>query len=517
VNNAPVPDLSPGSEFAGHRIDAVAGRGGMGVVYRATHLALNRPVALKLLSPELASSDEFRRRFRHECEAAASLDHPNVIPIYGAGEDHGQLYVAMRFVEGTDLRALASAAPVPPARAVEIVTQTAAALDAAHARGLVHRDVKPGNLLIEQRDGRDHVFLTDFGLTKDIAGEDPAISRTGVWVGTVDYAAPEQIRAQPVDARADVYALAGVLFWALTGRVPYPRDDDVSKMYAHLNDAPPSLRGTASEQLDAVVARAMAKRPEDRHQSAGELARAARAALEGAAEAGVEPTRVLGSAGTEATRPAPVPAPAAWPPPGAAPPPPPGAAAPPPLPPPPPPAAASGSGRTAAIVTAVVVAVLLLTAGGLAAAGVFSSDDDKQPAPKAEAPGPAPAPATSGPDEPTDEEVQQLLQTYIERYGQENADGLGELFADDAVRQNGDDPPEDREQAIATYRKQFAQLSNPTYELSGLKITTEPGAATVRGRYTIKSSNGTVGGKITYRLVESDGHLVIERLDIQPD
>ncbi|MEA2387975.1 MAG: hypothetical protein QOG41_748, partial [Thermoleophilaceae bacterium] len=385
-----MPDLPSGSEFAGHRIDGLAGRGGMGVVYRAVHLALNRLVALKLLAPALADSEEFRRRFRHECEAAASLDHPNVIPIYSAGEEDGQLYVAMRYVEGTDLRRLAAEAPLSPARAADIVAQSGDALDAAHARGLVHRDVKPGNLLIEERNGRDHVFLTDFGLTKDLSGADPAISRTGVWVGTVDYSAPEQIRALPVDARSDVYALGGVLYWAVTGQVPYPRDADTAKMHAHLNDPPPTLRGTAAEALDPVVARAMAKRPEDRYPSAGDLGRAARTAAGGrvpstgeatvatgaaAPTTGDAPTTPVASASDDdATRrlpttPPPPPhaptapqaTPAGWPPP-----PPPAHTQPPAAwPPPSPPPSSGGSGRTGAMVAAAVLAVLLVAGGVL--------------------------------------------------------------------------------------------------------------------------------------------------------
>ena len=263
-------DLAPGSVFAGHRIEGIAGRGGMGVVYEAVHLTLGRRVALKLIAPEIADSSEFRQRFRRESRIAASLDHPHVIPIYDAGGAGGLVYVTMRFVEGTDLRALA---PLEPRRAARVLAQAARALDAAHARGLVHRDVKPGNVLIEHRDDHDHVFLTDFGLAKEVSA-DAGLTPTGNWLGTVDFAAPEQIRGRPVDARADVYALGGVLFWALTGRVPYPREDDMAKMLAHLNDPPPSAPGVPPE-FDAVIRRAMAKAPGERFPSAGELGKAA--------------------------------------------------------------------------------------------------------------------------------------------------------------------------------------------------------------------------------------------------
>ena len=263
-------DLAPGSVLARHRIEGIAGRGGMGVVYEAVHLTLGRRVALKVIAPEIAASSEFRERFRRESRVAASLDHPHVIPIYDAGGKGGLVYVTMRFVDGTDLRALA---PLERGRAARIVAQAADALDAAHARGLVHRDVKPGNVLIEDPSGRDHAFLTDFGLAKEVSA-DAGLTSTGNWLGTVDFAAPEQIRGRPVDERADVYALGGVLFWALTGRVPYPRDDDMAKMLAHLNDPPPSAPGVPPE-LDAVVRRAMAKRADERFLSAGEFGKAA--------------------------------------------------------------------------------------------------------------------------------------------------------------------------------------------------------------------------------------------------
>ena len=266
-----MPDLPPGTELAGHRVESVHGRGGWSVVYRATQLSLGRPVALKVLSAELAESEEFRARFRRECAIAAGLEHPNVVPIYDAGEADGTLYVAMRFVDGATMRAALDDGPMEPHRAVAIVAQVADALDAAHARGLVHRDVKPGNVLLEPRDrGPERAYLTDFGLAKEIS-PDPGLTEAGRWLGTVHYAAPEQIRGRPLDARADVYALGGTLYRALTGGVPYPREDDAATMRAHLREPPPALDG----ELGAVVHRAMAKDPAERFASAGELGRAA--------------------------------------------------------------------------------------------------------------------------------------------------------------------------------------------------------------------------------------------------
>jgi DNA-binding beta-propeller fold protein YncE len=273
-----VPELAEGDVFAGHRILGVAGRGGMGVVYRAIQLDLDRTVALKLIAPQLAEDAGFRERFVRESRAAASIDHPNVIPIYYSGEHDGALYIAMRYVEGSDLRTLVRAeGRLEPGRAAQIVSQVANALDAAHARGIVHRDVKPANVLL----GADnHAYLTDFGLTKRVTSRTGS-TREGGWVGTLGYVAPEQIRGEPVDARVDVYALGCVLYHALTGVPPYQRETDEATLWAHLHDDPPSVAEHAPGApagFDAVVARALAKDPDDRYPSAGDLGRAALAA-----------------------------------------------------------------------------------------------------------------------------------------------------------------------------------------------------------------------------------------------
>jgi predicted Ser/Thr protein kinase len=264
--------------FAGHRIEAVAGRGGMGVVYRAIQLDLDRTVALKLIATQLALDDEFRGRFVAESRAAAAIDHPNVIPIYYTGEEGGQLYIVMRYVDGDDLRTVSRReAGLAPARAAHIVSQVAAALDAAHARGIVHRDVKPANVLLSTG---DHVYLTDFGLTKRVASATGA-TRTGGWVGTLGYVAPEQIRGERVDARTDVYALGCVLFHALTGATPYHRDSDEATLWAHLHEPPPPVTALAPgvpREFEDVIARALQKEPGARHPSAGDLGRAALAA-----------------------------------------------------------------------------------------------------------------------------------------------------------------------------------------------------------------------------------------------
>ena len=274
-----VPSLHEGDEFAGHRILGIAGRGGMGVVYRALQLDLDRPVALKLIAPQLAEDPDFRERFVRESRAAASIDHPNVIPIYYTGEsDDGALYIAMRYVEGSDLRTLVRAEQrLDPARAAYIVSQVARALDAAHARGIVHRDVKPANVLLG---ANDHAYLTDFGLTKRVTSHTGS-TRDGGWVGTLGYVAPEQIRGERLDARADVYALGCVLYHSLAGVPPYQRESDEATLWAHLNDDPPTLHDRAPNvpaSFDAVLSRAMAKDPDDRFPSAGDLGRATLAA-----------------------------------------------------------------------------------------------------------------------------------------------------------------------------------------------------------------------------------------------
>ena len=270
-------DLQPGTEFAGYRIVSTLGRGGMAVVYLAEHDWLQRKVALKVLAPQLTEDERFRERFVRESRLAASLDHPNVVPIYEAGASGGDLFIAMRYVEGTDLRTvLAESGPLDPARAIGICRQVAAALDAAHEQGLVHRDVKPGNVLVARARGSEageHVYLSDFGLTKRSTSES-GVTGTGQFVGTLDYAAPEQFQGGTPDARTDVYSLGCVLFECLTGHPPFRSENDAGLMYAHLQEQPPRVtvdRPELPKEIDAVIARAMAKAPEVRQPSAGAL------------------------------------------------------------------------------------------------------------------------------------------------------------------------------------------------------------------------------------------------------
>jgi tRNA A-37 threonylcarbamoyl transferase component Bud32 len=284
------PLLAVGTEVAGYRVEAFISRGGMAVVYRAHDRRLGRRVALKLLAPELSQDERFQQRFLRESRLAASLDHPNIIPIYEAGESRGLLYIVMRYVEGSDLQAvLDQDGPLPLPRLASILSQVGAALDAAHARGLVHRDVKPGNILIASGAGRedpDHVYLTDFGLTKRSSSVS-GLTTTGHFIGTMDYIAPEQIGSKPVDARTDIYSLGCVLYQCLTGDPPFDRDDEAALLWAHLVERPPPVSGRrpgVPPGVDAVVAKAMAKAPEDRHGSCRELVAEFQAAVQGQAE-----------------------------------------------------------------------------------------------------------------------------------------------------------------------------------------------------------------------------------------
>jgi YVTN family beta-propeller protein len=282
--------METGTVLAGYRIEHEIGRGGMGVVYLAVQERLTRRVALKLISPDLAGDPGFRRRFERESRVAATIEHPHAVPLYEAGEtDDGTVYLVMRYVEGTDLRALLAREQwLETDRAAALIAGVAGALDAAHERGLVHRDVKPANVLIGEVGGQEWPYLTDFGLSKLTTGSSD-LTDSGEWLGTLDYASPEQIQGQAVDARSDVYSLGCVLFETLTGRIPFERPDHVAKLYAHLNDPPPSLAEAAPDVPEAfaqVVERALAKDREGRFPSAGDLGRAALAA------AGDEPVTV---------------------------------------------------------------------------------------------------------------------------------------------------------------------------------------------------------------------------------
>jgi predicted Ser/Thr protein kinase len=368
-----------GRTVGGYRVEAELGRGGQAIVYRATQMSLQRVVALKVVSPQYASDEGFMERFKREGISAASLDHPNVVPVYEAGESDGVAYLAMKYIDGGSLDdLLRRGGSIPLPRALSILRQIAEALDYAAGRGFIHRDVKPANVLLGPG---DHVYLTDFGLARALEGS--RITRTGVWMGTLEYIAPEQIRGSEVTPAADRYAFAVVAYEMLTGRPPFQREDRTALLYAHLSDTPepPStLRPELGGGVDAVLARALAKDPDQRYPSAGAFVEALAQAIP--TGAGAAPTLVPGAAATEVT-PAvtagppstdpPQPPPPATPPPlaapaGAAPAYGAQAAAPPPGGDPPKrrrgwlPWALGGGG--AVVVAGVVVAVVLATSGG---------------------------------------------------------------------------------------------------------------------------------------------------------
>ena len=301
-----------GDEFAGYRLVSLLGHGGMSIVYRAEHIALERTVALKLLSPRLSDDEDFRERFQRESKVAASLEHPNIIPIYEAGGENGVFYIAMRYVDGADLKTrLKESGQLEAQQVVSFVAQVAAALEAAHARGLIHRDVKPANILIAPGaglEGSDHVYLSDFGVAKNTGAA--GLTKTGLFVGTAEYASPEQIEGKELDGRADIYSLGCVTYEALTGAPTYEKESEVAMMYAHLLEPPPKLserRPDLGFPVDEVIAKAVAKSRDDRYARPSEFALALRQAVGANAPVGPE-TILAGSALTAPAAPAEKPA-----------------------------------------------------------------------------------------------------------------------------------------------------------------------------------------------------------------
>src|ERR1022692_134073 len=279
-----IGDFPAGSRIASYQIQELVGRGGMAVVYRAVDVRLDRSVALKILTPELARDDAFRQRFIRESRAGAAVDYPNVIPVFEAGEADGVLFIAMRYVTGRDVRVLIEQhGKLPAARAVGIVMQVASALDTAHAHGLIHRDVKPANMLLATvGDGTspDHVYLSDFGLSKQSVSTS-SLTGTGQFLGTLDYMSPEQVEGRPIDGRTDLYALACAAFEMLAGEPPFRREANLAVMWAQVSATPPSIRRARPDlpaAVDEVMATALAKSPANRQASCLAFAAALRSA-----------------------------------------------------------------------------------------------------------------------------------------------------------------------------------------------------------------------------------------------
>ncbi|MFN8130174.1 MAG: protein kinase [Solirubrobacteraceae bacterium] len=552
-------DLTPGTVLAGCRLEGVSGRGGMGVIYRATELHLDRPVAVKLIAVERAADPEFRERFEREARLTAAIDHPNVIPIYAAGEEGGQLYLVMRWVEGTDLQALIrTEAPLAPGRAAALIGQVAAGLDAAHAAGLVHRDVKPANVLISGGGADEHVYLSDFGIVL-VADAQTRITETGDWVGTVDFMAPEHLRGDPATAQSDVYSLGGVLHAALTGAAPFRRGTVPATIQAHLNEPPPrpSATGGVPAAFDLVIARALAKRPEDRYPTAGDLAAAAAAAAAGAPldATGAPPaaagTRVSGPppggpaaparpvaaagapdpAGVTSVRPAVhaadgttahtrvVPAEAAatvrQPPeertrvaggaaPAAGPEAVPAPAPPPPQPPPGPAGRPAGAAAPPVKVhrrRRALAAGLVATAAvaGVAVAAALTSGGTAR----------SNGPLTAG-------EVRQAAQEFAAAYGAEDASALARVLTPAVERVAPGGVQRGRREVLAEYRRQFKASDVREYRLDGLRATGGPvGRAT--GDYTVtRSGRPPIVGSVVLGVVRRNGTARIGLIAAEP-
>jgi serine/threonine-protein kinase len=419
-----VRELAPGSDFGDWRIDQLIGRGGMGVVYRATDRRLNRPVAIKLIADDRAEDQAFRERFEREAQLTASIDHPNVIPVYAAGEIDGQLYLATRFVDGTDLQeCLRRDGPLYPQRAADVVQQVGEALDAAHAAGLVHRDVKPANVLLSGR----HAYLSDFGLTRSVTAE-AQLTDTDERLGTVDFMSPEQLRGRRLDARSDVYALGCLLFTVLTGRPPFHRSTAAATITAHLESPPPraSDHPGVPDEFDEVIERALEKDPERRYPSAGDLGRAAVAAAQG------QTTRELGhsvargdAAPLEETRPVEL-APTAR-------------------------VALKENKHRNLVVEVVVIAAFLLVA--LIVIAVALGGGGSVPN----------RPLSSG-------DVEGAARGFARAYSREDARALSMLLSPDVQRISASDVQRGRSSVVGAYRSQFRSQVTRAYRLEDLQI-----------------------------------------------
>jgi Protein kinase domain len=288
--------LDAGETVAGYRVDGLLGEGGMGAVYRATQLSLNRTVALKVLSAEFGDDAGFRERFRREGQLQAALDHAHIVTVYEAGETEHGLFLAMRLVRGPTLKDMILSKELDTDRSIAILGSVADALDSAHDVGLIHRDVKPQNILVG---ARDHAYLADFGLTK--ATGEGGLTETGQFMGTIDYVAPEQVQGEGATARSDVYSLTGVLYECLAGEPPFSKPTEAAVLYAHITDPPPTLREKRPdlpEAIDEVIARGMAKQPDERYATASEFLREAATAL--GKSAGTIPLPEVAPAASEA-------------------------------------------------------------------------------------------------------------------------------------------------------------------------------------------------------------------------
>ena len=482
--NGSVTSLSPGDVFAGFRVEGIAGRGGMGVVYRAVELELGRTVALKLIAADRAADGEFRTRFQHEARMAAAIDHPNVVPVFAAGEYEGQLYLVMRFVTGSDLHArLKHEGRLSPEKAAAVAEQLGAALDAAHAAGLVHRDVKPANVLFSG----DHVYLGDFGLTR-LVESDPGLTENGRWVGTIDFCSPEQIQGRRLDARADVYSFGCVLHAMLTGKPPYPRGTVPATVLAHYEEPPPRPSRLGLPQgFDRVLARALAKDPADRYPSAGDLARAALAAARDEPVTESERSVAIGSAAPVVARDEPPtavtvavpertrvkPAPAV-------------------------PVQRRRRRRRGLLVLPVIGAAALAAAFTV---GPLKSEASRE--------------AASG-TLVSEDEVTDVVQAFARAYEDEDGQALGQLLTRDAQRFLPSGAARGRTAIVREYQRQFRGNRTESYELDDLSARAGR-AGRARGRYRVTlADEPAIEGRIVFGVVRDRGRPRIALIAITP-
>ncbi len=452
----------------------------MGVVYRGTDPRLGRPVAIKLIAAERADEPGMRERFEREARLMAAIDHPNVVPVYAAGEDGGCLYLVMRYIAGTDLAALLERkGRLQTARAVRITSDLAGALDAAHAAGLVHRDIKPANVLL----AGERVYLTDFGLGRPIETA-ARLTDSNDWLGTVDFCSPEQLRCKQVDGRSDVYSLGCLLHAALTGTPPHHRETAAATMLAQLNDPPPLVSDSPGvpEALDPVLQRALAKRPEDRYETAGALARAAEAALADPAATPAPDTRPSrrrppAPEATVASRTRLLPArlrtkldlrvrSAERP--------------------------ASGGRR------ALLVPLALLVAVGAAVALLAGGGKTHRPAPL------------------TGADIDRVVRTFALDYGRRDTSGLASLLAPGITRADTGSIERGRAAVVSEYRSELGDASVVGYRLSGVRLT--PGwVGRASASYAVlRIARPTLTGQVTFGIERVGGRPRIALIAIQP-
>ncbi|MDQ1741332.1 MAG: hypothetical protein QOE53_2984 [Pseudonocardiales bacterium] len=496
--------LSPGDVFGGYRIEAVAGRGGMGVVYRAVQLDLGRPVALKLIAGDRAADPDFRERFQRESRMAAAIDHPNVVPVHGAGEHEGQLYLVMRYVRGTDLHALIKRdGPLAPERAAAIVAQVASALDAAHAAGLVHRDVKPANVLLGGSGRDEHAYLSDFGLTRLLASE-THLTETGQWMGTIDFSAPEQLSARRIDARADVYSLACVLHSALVGTPPYPRGSLPATLLAHMQEPVPRPSELGAPiGFDRVLAGALAKAPERRYPSAGDLGRAALAAARGESVTESERSVAVGPAAPEpptnghsgpptavtlsgpptaVTVAAPVATKVNDSPPLSA----------------PPVAPVRRRRRRSTLVSGVLVAIAVAVAAlGIAGGGGAGAGQPNAPL--------------------SDGDVRDVADAFARAYEAEDGAALGRLLTRDVQRVLPTGVARGRSRVVAEYERQFRAQATRHYDLEGLEAHGGRVGRASGGYRVRRAGRKTIEGRIVLGVVRDRGRPRIGLIAVTPN